>query len=81
MTERLKNNLKTSEEMSLASAKKKQLFKKASSESSNNLKIISLSDQGETLCHSLDRKLFKLEKDLAYFNFAVKEIKNIIKFS
>lgn len=72
MTERLKNNIKTSEKMSLASVKKKQLFKKAVPDFSNGLKIISLSDREEELCHSLDRKLFQLEKDLTYFNFAIK---------
>ena len=78
MSDELKNSL--SKKMSLASVKKKQLFGKSSSNFSKDLKIVSFPDnKEEELFYNLNKNLFQLEKDLSYFNFAVKEIKDIIK--
>ena len=32
---------------------------------------------GDHLCRNINKNLFQLEKDLAYFSFAIKEIKDI----
>ena len=81
MKRELKNKLKAGKKMSSAVAKK-QSFENSPHDLSKNLKIISLpNNTEEELCYSLDKSLFQLEKDLVFFNFALKEIKEIIKFS
>ena len=81
MADGFKNNITKGKKMSLGAVKKKQVFKKASLDVFTDLKIVSLSDSKEELFYSLNQNLFQLEKDMAYFNFAVKEVKDIIKFS
>lgn len=45
-----------------------------------NLTFIPLSEVSqEDLCKNINKNLFQLEKDLAYFSFAIKEIKDITK--
>ena len=81
MAKRLKIHITRSKKTHLPSAKKKQVFKKNSSVVSTGLKTEPLSGRREELFYNLNRNLFQLEKDMAYFNFAVEEIKDIIKFS
>ena len=79
MKTELKNKLK-SKKMSSAFTKKIS-SENSSPDLSSNLKIISVSEDNKKDLHSsLNKNLFQLEKDLVYFNFALKEIKDIIKF-
>ena len=43
------------------------------------LKVFPLVSPNEDPCETIRRNLFQLEKDLAYFNFAITEIKDITK--
>ena len=79
MSDRLKNTIKKSEK-TLAD-KKNHLFKKAIPAFSKDLKFMPVHEKGKSLCQSINRNLFQLEKEVAYFRFAVKEIKDITKFS
>ena len=67
--------------MNLSTVKENQWTEKASPGFYRELKIFSAPSGDGDLCYNLDKKLFQLEKDLAYFNFAVKEIKDITKTS
>ena len=42
-----------------------------------SLTFFPLSEETKDLCRNIDQTLFQLEKDLAYFRFAIKEIKDI----
>ncbi|MCY4321221.1 MAG: hypothetical protein OXC37_02280 [Bdellovibrionaceae bacterium] len=77
MKDKLKKKTKIGKKMRQSAVKKNNQLKKSSDNS--NLKIISLFDRKEELCHNLDTNLFQLEKDMAYFRFAVKELEEIIK--
>lgn len=79
MAAQLKDNLKTEKKTS-SSAVRGQSFESAPQD--KNLKIISVSNnKKEELFYSLNKNLFQLEKKLVYFNFALKEIKEIVKIS
>ena len=80
MTTELKKLVKKREKMNLVSKAQNQLFEKnIESAFSKELKFFSVSKKEEELCEALDKSLFQLEKELAFFNFAVKEIKDITK--
>ena len=77
MTSELKDSLKTRKKISSVITKK-QSFENNSSGFSKSMKLLSFpNDKG--LCYSLDKNLFQLEQKLVYFDFALKEIKDIIK--
>lgn len=76
-----KETKRIKKDMNLAGVRRKKLS------SSKNLKKASpvltffpLSDDPEELCGLLNNNLFQLEKDMAYFQFAIKEIKDISRF-
>ena len=79
MSDRLKTTIKKSEKM-LAS-KKNHLFKKAVPAFSKNLEFMPVPEEGKDLCQSINKNLFQLEKEVSYFRFAIKEIRDITKFS
>ena len=55
--------------------------KKAIPAFSKDLKFMPVLEEGKDLCQSINRNLFQLEKEVAYFKFAIKEVKDITKFS
>ena len=80
MTAKLKKLVKRREKMNPVSKAQTQLFEESSAPSfSKELKIFSVSTDEEELCQTLDKNLFQLEKELAFFNFAVGEVKDITK--
>ena len=80
MKSKLKKLLKKREKMNPVFIAQTQLFEKSATPSfSKELKIFSVSKEEKELCQTLDKNLFQLEKELAFFNFAVREVKDITK--
>ena len=64
--------------MNLRVTKKNNDFRQNSEVYSKSLTFFPLTAQEpEDLCQNINKNLFKLEQDLAYFSFAIQEIKDI----
>ena len=64
--------------MNLKIARKEQSFKPNPELYSKALTFFPLSVQdSEDICQNINKNLFQLEKNLAYFHFAIQEIKEI----
>ena len=57
--------------------RKNDAVRQTSKTYTQTLTLFPLSDGGERLCQNINKNLFHLEKNLAYFSFAIKEIKDI----
>ena len=81
MTTELKKLIKKREKMNPISKVQTELFEESVAPvfSPKEFKLFSAVKAEEELCQTLDKSLFQLEKELAFFNFAVKEIKDITK--
>ena len=63
--------------MELLSAEKNDALRQNLQTYPNNLTFFPLSEEAEELFQDLNKNLFQLEKDLAYFSFAIKEVQEI----
>ena len=81
MSYRLKNGTRKGQKMNLASFKQRESIQKPETAfSSSKLSFFPLSKEAEgDICQSLNKNIFHLEKKLAYFSFAVNEVKDITK--
>lgn len=75
MSSSLKKSVKKGQKMQMTLAKKHQAQRQNSIHYSKALAFFPLSEKKEEICHNIDKNLFKLEKDLAYFSFVICEIK------
>ena len=74
----IKKTLKKSEEkMDITVVRKNNTGRQSPEIYPKSLTFFPLSEETEDLCRNIDQTLFQLEKDLAYFSFAIKEIKDI----
>lgn len=74
----IKKDLKSVDKaMDLTAIRKDNIVEQGSTAYSKPLSFFPLSKEAEDLCQNIDHTLFKLEKDLAYFSFAIREIKDI----
>ncbi len=73
---KLKKSLRLkSKKMNLRAREKNNALRQSYPES---LTFSPIPDQEpEDICQNINKNLFKLEKDIAYFSFAIKEIKDI----
>ena len=74
-----KNTIQTDKKVNLAS--KKKAFENPPPSLSKGLNVLPAFEKEEELCQNISKNLFQLEKDMIYFYFAIKEVKDITKLS
>ena len=67
----------TEKKMELPSAKKNDALRQNPQTYPNTLTFFPLSEEAEELFQNINKNLFQLEKDLAYFSFAIQEVQEI----
>ena len=76
---KLKKNLRLKgKKMNLRAREKNNALRQSPVAYPKSLTFFPIPEQEpEDICQNINKNLFKLEKDIAYFSFAIKEIKDI----
>lgn len=73
------SRLRKKQDMSLALSKKQKIYIPNPAKPLQSMAFFSLSSQKapEEICRNINKNLFKLEKNVAFFRFALTEIKDL----